>query len=458
MMEPMLSLGVDAKTGRPIEVPLSLFFRHAWIMGMTGAMKTIFVTSLVVQIRLLCPEACIFFGDPAGDQYPFHRLREATRRVGRQFRFLSTNPADDWDTFEPLQAVTPLDEVGVVKASSLLVSSLSLDYGEGFGKAYFGKINYSIFHAAFSDLLAAGTLCPKFREFLRYVARSARRAGIRDVSEAQLAAESLLSYPQFDEAEDPDRRIVASRAIDEGETIYGFLPTLLEPPTRMMLALLVWSLVLEAMRRTYAGLPPKRVFIVIDEFAAVAAAKAFSDLLTLARKYHISLILLNQTSTQLVSRDRDLRPVLFDNTALKVWFTPLGDDIDLLRSLSRDVTKSRGKTVSSRGLSGSVSLGEVYEPMLERNDALDTTFRGLEAFVIANEFTGHREPIRLRFIPEVSREEHARLSNTPLPKRPAGAPRRVRDAAADPGQQARLAALAELLWQKRRDEDWQAAS
>jgi hypothetical protein len=277
------------------------------------------------------------------------------------------------------------------------------------------------------------------------------------VSEAQLAAESLVSYAQLEEAQDPDRRIVARRAIEEGETIYGFFPTLLEPPTRMIGALLVWSFVLDAMRRTYAGLPPKRVIILIEEFASVAAAKAFSDLLTLARKYHIALILLNQTSAQLMSRERDMRPVVLDNTALKVWFTPLGDDIDLLRSLSRDVTKSRGKTTSSRGLSGSVSLGEVYEPMLERNDALDTTFRGLEAFVIANDFSGHREPIRMRFIPDVTREEHARLSNTPLPKRPEGVRRSVRCHAADPGQQARLAALSELLAKKRRDEDWQAA-
>lgn len=460
-MEPKISLGVHAATGRPIEVPVSLLGRHAHIMGMTGASKSLSATSIACQLIQKVPGACVAVPDFGGDQYEFHRIRLAALGVGKRFRFLSTNPADDWDTFEPLRAVTPLTWAGIPRAASYCVSSLSLDHAEGFGKSYFSRMNYAVFVRTFTELVTEGFVTPTLRDLAERISHAARRTRLSDLSEAQLAAEQVLPYEQLSAASDPDRHIDVARCLEDGEVVYGFLPTLMEPPARMIGALLVWSFVLEAMRRSYAGLPPRQVFILIDEFASVAAAKAFADLLTLARKYHIALILLNQTSTQLVSRDRDLRPIVFDNTALKIWFTPLGDDIDLLRGLSRDVTKPRGKTVSSRGLAGSVSLSEVYEPDLERNDVLGTAFTGLEAFVIANEFRGHQEPQRLRFVPEVSREEHARLSNTPLPKRqgprPAWRPGGARSQPADPARAARVAALAATLAGKRRDENWQAA-
>ena len=131
-----VTLAPGARFAPPVDVPLAVLSRHVWIMGMTGGNKTVVATSLARQLRMLVPDACLVVADFGGDPVMFHRIREATLAAKKRFRFLSTNPADDWDTFEPLQAVTPLTDVGIVKAASLLVSSLSLDYGDGFGKDY----------------------------------------------------------------------------------------------------------------------------------------------------------------------------------------------------------------------------------------------------------------------------------------------------------------------------------
>ncbi len=118
------------------------------------------------------------------------------------------------------------------------------------------------------------------------------------------------------------------------------------------------------------------------------------------------------------SRDRDLLPVLFDNTAIKIWLTPISpDDIDALQSLSNDELKTRGSTKGFRSGVSSVSMHEVYEPQLEANDIRDAGFTGDQGFLILNSFQGHVEPTRFRFAFDVSRDEYDRLATTPLPKR-----------------------------------------
>jgi hypothetical protein len=120
----------------------------------------------------------------------------------------------------------------------------------------------------------------------------------------------------------------------------------------------------------------------------------------------------------------------------------------------------------------SVAKHEVYEPTLERNEVLDTAFTGLEGFLVVNDFKGHHEPQRIRFIPELTREEHERLSTTPLPKRlqpspfagaranrnvsPGSAPRTAPVTGPSPDAQKRRANLAALLQRLKDAEDWQA--
>ena len=415
-----IHIGTDIATGLPVWLPLALFCRHCHIRGMTGARKTVWMTYIMLQIISLgYPVLTVDYG---GDLFCFNAVRRLIDSLKSKppFRFLSTPHDDAWHCFEPLQACWPLSREKAVQIANYLMASLSLDYGEGWAKAYFSKINYAVFLREVVQFVERGVLTPALREFAEAVA-AARKTNLRDEAEARLTLEQLLPYQQLSYVDDPDRRIEALAAIKESAVTYGFLPSLLEPPARAIGAMLLWSYVMAAMTLRQTGKPFKQVFVFIDEFAAVAAAKAFSDLLSLARKYKISLVLVNQSSSQLVSRDRDLRHLVFENTAVRLYLTSLGDDIDVLRGCSLDVLKPGPGGMTIQGLSQTTQFREVFEPELTRNDVLMTSHLDGEGYLMYTS-RGHIEPIRVRFEPCLFKdiftpEAHSELSGIPIPKR-----------------------------------------
>jgi hypothetical protein len=109
MNEAEIHIGSEVGSNRPIAVPLSLFAQHCIIRGMTGAMKSVFVTYIALQI-IEKTRACVIFVDFGGDRFAFHALKKAAVRTGRAFRFLSTSPTDAWDTFNPMHLFSPLPD------------------------------------------------------------------------------------------------------------------------------------------------------------------------------------------------------------------------------------------------------------------------------------------------------------------------------------------------------------
>lgn len=453
MSEPLVQLGKDVATGRAVTLPLKLFERHCWIQGMTGARKTILATSIIRQLLELDPQAALVICDLGGDQYAFNRLRERSQQLGRTFQFLSVNRDDDWCALDPMAAITPLGDLSV--AVSYLHSIFGGDHGEGYGAGFFGRYSYVSILRILMGFLAEGIHSPTLHDFAKRFASV--KGKLSDQSEAQLAAEMMLTYDQVQPSAWDDKQINVSTAIERGQVTYGFLPTLMHPGARMLATTLVFSFVLEAMRRHYAGQTVRPIYLVIDEFPAIAGSKQWSDLLVLARKYFIRIVILTQTCEQLKSRDRDLLPVLFDNTAIKIWLTPTSqDDMETLRGLSKDELRQRGTTHGFRAGVSSVSMAEIYEPRLEANVIRDVAYTGDQGFLIANAFTGHQEPIRFRFGFETSPAEYARLAVTPLPKRTPPAERTMAGIA-DPDIGKRQAQLDALLAAKENQIRWREA-
>ena len=451
MAEPSIQLGTDVATGRPVSVSLSLFERHCWIQGMTGAWKTIIATLIISQLMRLDPTAAFVMGDLGGDQYAFNLLRELARQLNKMFQFLSVNCDDDWDSLDPMAAITPLGDLSV--GTSYLQSILGGDHGEGYGAGFFGRYCYVSLLRILMGFVAECAHSPTLHDFARRFASS--KGKLSDQSEAQLAAEMLLTYDQIQPSEWGHKRIDVPEAVERGQVTYGFLPTLMHPGARMLATTLVFSFVLEAMRRHYAGLPVRRIYLCIDEFPSIAGSKQWADLLALARKYGIRIIVLTQTSEQLKSRDRDLLPVLFDNTAIKIWLTPTStEDKEALQSLSKDQLKQRGATQGFRSGVSSVSMHEVYEPRLEGNEILDAAYSAGQGYLICNAFQGHVEPQRFRFTPDLPRDEYERLAGTPLPKRERPFPK-VAPNEADTDRSERQAALDKMLQAKQRQLIWE---
>jgi hypothetical protein len=169
------------------------------------------------------------------------------------------------------------------------------------------------------------------------------------------------------------------------------------------------------------------------------------------------MILAHQTSSQLVLRDADLRPVVRDN-ANKLYLTATTeDDVKELLGYSLDTAKLlRG--VSIQRLQSATSTREVIEPILERNDVLTVSNTFLHGFLVLDDGQGHKEPIRLVVTPPCSKTEYERLKNTPLPRYPDGE-RTVfigrRLGAPIPGADARRGAVQTLLDALKKEETWQ---
>lgn len=410
---PSIPFGRDVTTGRTIELLLSLCARNWWIQGTTGSLKTVITVYICCQLMKADPTAAFLFIDLGGDQFAFNALKQQAEAFFKEFRFLSLNPADDWDSLDPMEPIAGLDDIPL--AVSHISTFLGADYGEGWGRSFYLRMSLVMIADALQRLRAEGITAPTLQDFVRSSPKRGKRSS--DYSEAQLAAELLLTYPQLQPSAWDHKQIHCNLALERGQVVYGFLPVLMNPGARMIAAAMVSSMVLAAMHRAQLGLTPVHVYIVVEEFHSVAAAKLWNDLAVMARKFHVSLICISQSSAQLKTKDRDLFPIMFDNTALKVWLTPLGEDIEALQSLSRDVLKNRGATKGFRSGTSSLSLHEVYEPALEANEIRDAAFTGLEGFLMINDFQGFKEPVRFRFEPEFSVAEHARLSQLPLPKR-----------------------------------------
>jgi hypothetical protein len=395
--------------------------------------------------------------DFGGDQYTFHCLNEAAEKTGRAFRFLSLHPDDAWSWFDFMQALTPLSPATVPMATNAIHGSFGTDLGEGYPKAYWGRLGYTFVSRTIRSFVADGTFNPTSTDFLRRLVKSGERTRLQDLNEAQLVAEQLLDYPQLQPNEWAESAIDPGRAINEGEVIYGFLPVLQQPGARTIGALIVWAFVAEAVRRRYEGRPQRRLFIICEEFAQIAGAKLWEDVLLLARKFGIHLILTNQSSDSLKAH-QPLYSIVYDNTALKLWLTPYSkEDIETLQNRSRDELKSTGVSKGYRSGTSSVSMRNDYEPRLEANEIREAAGKAFEGFMMINDGQGHKDPIHFRFTPECSADEHRRLSNLPLPKRarpvdiPIWGSPTARDDVDRTERQIRLDALLEL---KRGQEIW----
>jgi hypothetical protein len=399
---------------KPIEVPVTTFvpsgqrllvsralLGHMHVRGMTGSGKT--SLTLISLIRQLmrpyqnegreCRDPIIVF-DLAGDTNLFWNLREFAdaQRPKRRFRFLALDPDLESYFFPPFQAV-PAGETNVIRISQMLISAFHLEYGLAYGGSYFSQQNLAALLQVARKLVTEGG-SPTLEDVARYLDDPANRREFKDAQQIRMSFDVLLEHMQLQSVGEPEREIDMARALEDSEVIYFFCPTLLEPMSaRLVAGLGLYTAVNAAVQRFK---PPKReprcVRIIVDEFQEIVG-RSLAALLAQSRKFGVSLILANQSSAQLESHDLSLADQVFEGTAIKQYFTSLGDDVEVLQSLSR--TKSQPLTARTMaGLAqSSVSQREQLVPTLERDTILDVTYTFGRSFVVVNDGRGHKEPI-----------------------------------------------------------------
>jgi hypothetical protein len=223
----------------------------------------------------------------------------------------------------------------------------------------------------------------------------------------------LLEYSVLRSIGNSDREIDIERAVDDSEVVYFFCPTMEEPLTAPLVAgLALYTLLAICIRRKRAGKAPRRVRIVIDEFQEIIG-RSLSRILAQCRKFDIpTLVLANQSTSQLVNRDLSLADQVFEGCFLRQYFTSVGDDIEDLQRLSDsiiDITQGR-----SHGGLLDVNFQEREDevPGLHENVIREVSSRFGFSFVCPNDGTGQRDPI-------IIQQTHSApdYSNKPMPRR-----------------------------------------
>ncbi len=325
-MNNMIRLG-ETLHGRPLERPrLELDGTHGLLRGRTGSGKSVYLTDLVVQMMGdyerdgTVYRDPVFVNDGSGDLFSYHTVRQAALRQGRRFMTLTLDSARS-DHFDPMQVCAYLEH-HPLQIAAFLCAALGLIHGMTYGKSYYGRMNQHDFVQALERLFSKGITTPTtwdIAQEMRLMLKENRRS--KELSEAVLAMDSLLYYPQLLPSPDPDRNIDLAQALEENWVVYAFLPTLREPqPARVMQMLFSWAVVYAALSRFEAGLSFRWLRYFHDEFATTVGSKGLEDVLTLSRKAGLHWVGAFQDSQLLVTSEGDIGPTVRTNTAWKVYF------------------------------------------------------------------------------------------------------------------------------------------
>ena len=137
------------------------------------------------------------------------------------------------------------------------------------------------------------------------VARYMQRSKDRDEAQIRMAFEFLMNYDQLQRPKDglEDRQINMEGPIERGEVIYFFCPSMGQATTaRQVAGLGLYTLLAAAQLRKIAALTKERGTATLGSLSMNSTSwlvGPLRQLLAQSSKFGISLILANQTTTQL---------------------------------------------------------------------------------------------------------------------------------------------------------------
>ncbi|QDV73658.1 hypothetical protein [Botrimarina mediterranea] len=401
----------------PLDVALDqLREKHFAITGPVGQRKTLFLLSVLKQFIMLPTDGC-FFIDLGGDQAAFWILKEAAEQAGKPFYFLSLDNGHDGCSWDPIQG-TPAYAADVTLAESGTASGLSLLHGEGYGRKFWGRINFKAITQAFATLTTTLGRLPSFPELARELSRMGEACkNSQHTSEAYLAAETLLSFDAL--TGKGSKKLDIGEAIESSAVVVVYIPSALRVESaRAVATMMIWSLLVQAAHRYEQGKPVRYLHVPVDEYAQVASSRSAVDSgMVLARKWSIAYYTVFQDDSQLINPEGDLRPIIRSQCQRILFARESEEEIKELQNRSLDVLRP-DKSQSLRGMSLTTSVRETREPGLTRNEILELSGVAMKAYAVLRLGDKHRDPIPFTVIPPTaSPAEHTKLKNKPLPSK-----------------------------------------
>lgn len=427
-----LFLGVEPKAQFPVLLDRSILAEHAYIVGQSGSGKTsLAIMPLILQLLRgsanpggsVGPPPPMVILDLKGDPALFFTIKaevEARRAAmgiddsapeGRAnplgaFRFFTPEAGKASHYFNPFLSLqggarTPL------QVCQLLLESLSLNHGEGYGRSYYSRRSRMLMFQA----LGHASNPRSFDDLYKVLNTDEFRKEGNESLELLSVIEALTQYPQLSATRElarPEQAIHMPSVLEYGQVVYFWLPAAVESVSvREMGKLGLFSLLSAAIERQRSGLEHRQAYLVIDEFQRIAGDN-FRIILEQARSFGIGAILANQTQSDLKTADTDLRATVSTNTRFKQYFSVSDpnelQELVLLSGQELCLNKSWGTSTTSQATGSSYGTssnwGEGLKPRLTVNDLLRISDHPLDSVVLVSRGAGYTQfggvPIPMR--------------------------------------------------------------
>lgn len=422
-------LGTQALMDYPVFLHTGLLENHAQVLGASGGGKTsVGLSPLITQLIRRGTEPIVVL-DLKGDMSLFHTARI---EAGERFRFFTNSPGRATYTFNPFPNLGEADLVPRQQASLLQVA-MSLYHGMDYGRSYFSRIARDALQKLFERYPDISSF-KECRDMLGTVLSSAEQ---ERAFELIAVVESLAAFEQLgnNEAQTGSVAALSSPAsismrevIEEKQVVYFHLGSFGEPSSVPELAkLALYCLLTAGYVRTQNGEPPRRTWLVIDEFQTLVDEN-MKTVFQQARGLGVSLIVAHQTNADLRQGRVNLETTVSENTAMRQIFS--FDSIEEVERATRmsGLTHVETAVLETSKYSGDESADDVELPLgrdgrimsrIAENDLTTLTADQMQSLVLFKRNSGLTQfdalsfPLKGHF--HISKAEHERRSALPWP-------------------------------------------
>lgn len=429
-----LFLGIEPNGNFPILWHQKLLREHVYIVGDSGSGKTSLGIMPILKQVMRAPQAVseppspVVVLDLKGDSALFNMTREEAENRGQRFLYFTPEQGRFSHHFNPFEDFDRKNRT-LSSFSTLFLDALSLNHGEGYGRGYFTARNRQLLYSVLEEHEPES-----FEELYRHLVNqkgTTKEEAFELIAVIQmLAGYKILSGTRGERQLPEDRIIQMRRLIEKNEVAYFWLPAAIESiSVREIGKLALFCLVSAAIARQRDGMKTKTVYVVVDEFQRLAGEN-FSILLEQARSFGVSLILANQTLSDLNTPSKDLRPSIRTNTRTKFFFSVTEpEEIENLSSLSgREIVVNRSRSVAKarKGIlpntTDTESFVETISPRLSSQDIQRISDHPNEFLLHVSRGSGFTQfgglPVPVRTEWPMSEREYERLQSIPWPKPP----------------------------------------